>query len=388
MLRPLAIAVASLLLALALLPVGGAEQPLPPDAPPIPAGAADRSAGAAADSHYLQALDGPVHPDVVRRTLIKEAARISDIGQDTARLWLERAFFENITEQQVIDAINSAMTDNGSNPYVDAFDTIVASGADSSIPHGDPGNDAENQVEPGEVVVVDLGARFKGWVSDNTKTYYLGTEPPENFTIAYNLVHEAQRLAYSTIHHGVLAGTVDGAARHYLEDAGYGEYFIHCTGHGLGLYVHTPPLICSPDDKVYLSAARNDVVAIEPGLYFDGDFGVRIEDDFAVMWTTYDQYTHARSAYEDILIAPANWTENSTALVTAGPKVQLQGNRELINALLMVTAAVIVAAIAYKVVRGGHLRQMRIARRSRTGDGSSSVSKALRLRGWLGKVPR
>ena len=303
----------------------------------------------------LALAEGPAGVEVVKRQMIREAARISDLGQATARAWLLRAFSENLTEQMVVDAVNAAMTNNGSNPYVEAFGTIVTSGNDSAIPHGDPNDDAENVLEPGEVVVVDLGARFKGWVSDNTKTYYLGKDPPENYTIRYHLVREAQQLAVKEIRNMARAGDVDGAARNYIEAGGY--EIPHCVGHGLGLYVHTPPLICSPDDENRLKTSSNDVVAIEPGIYIEGEFGIRIEDDWAVLRTGSEQYTHAPSEYQESLLSPMNATELPVEItqVPSNP-----AGSPLLN-ILIVLSIVVVAAAAFLVIT--RIRAYRLTRR-------------------------
>jgi methionine aminopeptidase len=250
-------------------------------------------------------------PEIVKRELIHESARISDIGQAAAQGALARAFNESVTEADVIDALSQAMISAGSSQYVDGFAAIVASGTASSIPHGDPSDDADNFILPGEVVVVDIGARYKGWVSDNTKTYFIGNDPPEEFVKVYNIVFEAQRRGYEAIASLMVAGDLDSVARSYIEEQGYGENFTHCLGHGMGLYVHVPPLIC-PGSTDVLLASRNDVVAIEPGIYLENCFGVRIEDDFAVLRSGYERYTFAPSEFGAILIdPPEGWNGTS-----------------------------------------------------------------------------
>ncbi len=242
-------------------------------------------------------------PDIVKRELIQESARISDIGQAAAREALAGAFAAPVTEADVVDALSRAMVAAGSSAAVEGFEAIVASGPASAIPHGDGSDDADNFILPGEVVVVDIGARYKGWVSDNTKTYFIGSEPPAEFVKVYGIVKEAQGIGVAAVRNLARGADVDAAARSFITEQGYGEFFIHCLGHGLGLYVHVPPSICTGSDDVLLTA-RNDVVAIEPGIYLDGCFGVRIEDDFAVLRTGNERYTFAPSELEDILLAP------------------------------------------------------------------------------------
>jgi len=278
------------------------------------AAAARLAAAALALALLAPALPAAAEPDgplIVKRELIRESARISDIGQAAAKEVLARAFSEAVTEADVIAELSQAMIDAGSSELLEGFSAIVASGAASAIPHGDYSDDATNYILPGEVVVVDIGARYDGWVSDNTKTYFIGVEPPELFLSAYALVAEAQQLAVAQIRSGVLAVDLDTLARDFLAEAGYEEEFMHCLGHGLGLQVHVPPMLCPDSDDVLL-ASRNDVVAVEPGLYFDGCLGIRIEDDFAVLRTGYERYTFASAAMEDIMLAPPeDWNGTS-----------------------------------------------------------------------------
>ena len=259
----------------------------------------------------LSASGAPDAPSVVKRELIRESARLSDLGQAAARDALARAFEVPVTEADVLAALSRAMVENGSSEYVAGFEAIVASGPASAIPHGDPSDDAANLILPGEVVVVDIGARYKGWVSDNTKTYFMGPNPPEEFVEIYGVVKEAQTLASAAVQSGALARDLDSLARTFIDSKGYGEFFIHCLGHGVGLYVHVPPMLC-PDSDDVLITARNDVVAVEPGVYLEGCFGIRIEDDFAVLRTGPERYTFAPSELEEILIAPpALWNGSS-----------------------------------------------------------------------------
>lgn len=266
-----------------------------------------RAVGLVIAALLLAAPIAQAAPDVIKRELIRESARISDLGQAAARDALLRAFTEPVTESQVVEALSRAMVENGSSEYVAGFEAIVASGPASAIPHGEPTDDDSNYILPGEVVVVDIGARYKGWVSDNTKTYFIGSDPPATFLEIYAIVKEAQSRAVAAIRSGLAARDLDAVGRSYIDEQGYGDAFVHCLGHGVGLYVHVPPLIC-PDSDDYLITARNDVVAIEPGIYLDGCFGVRIEDDFAVLRTGAERYTFASADLQDILLAPpADW---------------------------------------------------------------------------------
>ncbi len=157
---------------------------------------------------------------------------------------------------------------NGANM---AFPIIVASGERAALPHAQP---TSKELKTGEFIVIDFGARIDGYVSDCTRTFFLG-KPGDKEVEAYNHVLEAQKRAFSIIKEGVEAGLVDKAARDYLKDKGMDSYFGHGLGHGVGLEVHEAPR-AAIDDKTVLKAGM--VVTIEPGVYIPGWGGVRIED--------------------------------------------------------------------------------------------------------------
>jgi Xaa-Pro aminopeptidase len=160
-----------------------------------------------------------------------------------------------------------------------AFETIVASGPNSALPHARPG---PRLLQEGDGVVLDFGGVYDGYCVDLTRTVQLG-DAGDDFRRLFAAVSEAQHAAIAAVRPGVLASTVDGAARAVLDRYGLGEAFGHGTGHGLGLEVHEDPRIGRP------LAGQPDVVlqpgmvfTIEPGVYLDGVGGVRIEDDVLV----------------------------------------------------------------------------------------------------------
>ncbi len=156
-----------------------------------------------------------------------------------------------------------------------SFEPIVASGPNSANPHHRP---TDRKIRRGDVVILDYGARYRSYCSDITRTLVVG-EPPENVESVYETVKEAQEKAFQAVKDGVTAEHVDDVARGHIERAGYGEYFIHRTGHGIGLDVHEEPYI-APGNSTIL---RNGMVfTIEPGVYLPNRFGVRIEDDVLV----------------------------------------------------------------------------------------------------------
>ncbi len=162
----------------------------------------------------------------MKNQLLLESAQISDMGMEAAKNTLLSAFYENVTEADVVRAINNALTDNGSSEYVEAFGVIVASGEQSALPHGDTSDDATNLILPGEVVVVDLGARYRGYCTDLTRTFFMGNATQEMMEI-YNITMEAQDAGIEAVQAGVWARDVDAAARDIISSYGYGENFTH-----------------------------------------------------------------------------------------------------------------------------------------------------------------
>lgn len=223
---------------------------------------------------------------------IRETNRISLIGQETARyeLWTVMMGAEK-TEAEIRDTIDAAMIAEGSNPDWPSFGTIVAAADNAAIPHGDPENHGAGPriIRPGDVVVVDLGARVNDWVSDITRTYVLG-EPNETVAAAYMAVYDAQNVTFPLITAGTMAWQPDAVARGLIAERGFGEYFIHSLGHGFGVCVHEPPLLSSSRDDPLFGLDYNvqplsptDAVTVEPGIYIpEMSFGIRIEDDFLV----------------------------------------------------------------------------------------------------------
>ncbi|NJE47035.1 aminopeptidase P family protein [Thermococcus sp. GR7] len=156
-----------------------------------------------------------------------------------------------------------------------SFEPIVASGENGANPHHAPG---ERKLRKGDLVILDYGARWEGYCSDITRTIALG-KPDEKLLEIYEIVKNAQESAFQTVREGIKAKEVDKAVRDYIAEAGYGEYFTHRTGHGLGLDVHEEPYI-GPDGEVILKNGMT--FTIEPGIYVPGLGGVRIEDDVVV----------------------------------------------------------------------------------------------------------
>jgi Xaa-Pro aminopeptidase len=159
-----------------------------------------------------------------------------------------------------------------------AFETIVAAGLRSALPHAQP---AAAKIERGDLVIVDMGAFENGYASDMTRMLFLGA-PPAKVKRIYGAVLEAQLAAIAAVRAGVRTTTVDSAARQVLKKHGLDRFFVHSTGHGLGLEIHEPPRL-GRRDKSRLAAGMT--VTIEPGVYLEDFGGIRIEDTVLVTET-------------------------------------------------------------------------------------------------------
>jgi Xaa-Pro aminopeptidase len=174
-----------------------------------------------------------------------------------------------------------------------AFDYIVASGDRGALPHGVASN---RKINRGELVTIDFGTRVNGYYSDETVTLGVG-EVPASLRKVYDVVLRAQQLALEALEVSVPAKEVDRVARQYIEDQGYGKYFGHGLGHGVGLEVHEGPTL-SPRSDALLSAGM--VFTIEPGIYIPGVGGVRIEDTVLMTVDGYRRLTQCPKQYYEV----------------------------------------------------------------------------------------
>mgnify|MGYP001207865476 CR=1 FL=1 len=179
-----------------------------------------------------------------------------------------------ITERELAAELTVALLRCGSAPEL-PFAPIVAFGANSANPHAVPG---DTPLKPGELVLFDWGASYQDYFSDITRTLALG-DPGEELRRIYQVVLQANQQGRATGKPGVPAGAIDRAARQVIEQAGYGEFFIHRTGHGLGMESHEPPYLYAENP---LSLESGMVYTVEPGIYLPGKGGVRIEDDVVI----------------------------------------------------------------------------------------------------------
>lgn len=156
-----------------------------------------------------------------------------------------------------------------------AFESIVASGPNGSMPHARP---TDRKIQNGDFITMDFGCKYEGYCSDMTRTVAVGSISVEMRKV-YDTVLEAQLLALDAIHEGVKGSEIDSVARNYISNAGYGEYFGHGLGHSFGLEVHEEPRFSKYCEKTIKSGM---CLSVEPGIYLPGKFGVRIEDTIKV----------------------------------------------------------------------------------------------------------
>ena len=152
-----------------------------------------------------------------------------------------------------------------------SFETIIASGSRSALPHGRASTQA---IPSGAFVVCDFGVILSGYCSDETRTVWVGSVPADARR-CYEAVRQAQQAAVEAVRPGITVGEVDAAARKPLRESGLARYFTHSTGHGVGLEIHESPRVAAGQEEILQPGM---VITIEPGVYFPGKWGVRIED--------------------------------------------------------------------------------------------------------------
>jgi len=202
--------------------------------------------------------------------LIKKAARISD------KVFNEvlKSIKPGVRELDVSAEISFLHKSYGAER--DAFEAIVASGPRGALPHGIA---SAKKIRKGEFVTLDFGCVYRGYCCDITRTVAVG-EPAKKLREIYRIVSEAQMEAIEAVKSGMLAKELDAVARRYIAKNGFGRFFVHSLGHGIGLQIHESPRISSQSSYRLIDG---NVITIEPGIYLPGIGGVRIEDDVWVM---------------------------------------------------------------------------------------------------------
>ena len=191
---------------------------------------------------------------------------------------------EGMTEREIALELEFFIRRQGAERV--AFDFIVVSGKNGALPHGIP---TEKRVERGDFITMDFGAVVDGYHSDMTRTVAVGAVSDEQRQV-YQTVLDAQKAALNTLKAGILCKDGDAAARRVIESAGYGAYFGHATGHGVGVEIHEEPRLSAASEQT-LEAGQ--VVTVEPGIYLTGRFGVRIEDMVLITEDGYRNFTHS-----------------------------------------------------------------------------------------------
>ncbi|MBA3654613.1 MAG: aminopeptidase P family protein [Actinobacteria bacterium] len=200
---------------------------------------------------------------------MREAARIADDALAAVRPLLA----QGITEQDFAIALDFEIRKLGASG--NSFETIVAAGPNGAKPHARP---SSRKIEEGELVVLDFGAIVDGYCSDMTRTVCAG-EPSPELQKMVDVVAESQRAGVAAVKAGVSAAEVDKVCRDVIVDAGWGDAFMHSTGHGVGLDIHEAPWVSATSTD---TLAPGHVVTVEPGVYLEGLGGVRIEDTVVV----------------------------------------------------------------------------------------------------------
>lgn len=201
--------------------------------------------------------------------IIQEAVNITEKAYDYILGFVKLG----VTEIEVANELDFYMRGLGATGV--SFDTIVASGVRSAMPHGVA---SDKIIEEGDMVTIDFGCYYKGYTSDMTRTFAVG-DPGEKLKEIYEIVLEANKRVTEAAKAGMTGAELDAVARDYITEQGYGDAFGHTTGHGIGLEVHEGPAISFRNEE---KLVPNNVITNEPGIYVPGLGGVRIEDDLVI----------------------------------------------------------------------------------------------------------
>lgn len=201
--------------------------------------------------------------DADEYTRLKANAQTADVAMQIA--W--SAMSPGMTETAVAEIARNSFVAQGAKPLF----TIVGAGANGAFPHHHTG---DTKLAAGQAVVMDIGGGMDGYSSDITRMAIMGTAP-DGYQDVHDIVNAAVEAALAAARPGVMAKDVDAAARGVITDAGYGDYFLHRTGHGMGIEVHEPPYLTGASETVL---DEGMVFSIEPGIYLPGRFGIRLEE--------------------------------------------------------------------------------------------------------------
>lgn len=216
--------------------------------------------------------------------IMRKAAKIAD----DAFVHIQSFIKPGVTEIEVANELEFFMRKEGATSS--SFDIIVASGLRSAMPHGVA---SDKEIQSGELVTMDYGALYQGYCSDITRTVAVG-EVSEELKAIYDTVLEAQLRGVNGIKPGITGKEADALTRDYITEQGFGEYFGHSTGHGLGMEVHEGPGVSSGTKTALVPGM---VVTVEPGIYIPNVGGCRIEDDIVITEKGNERLTHASKEF-------------------------------------------------------------------------------------------
>ncbi len=203
-------------------------------------------------------------------TNIKEAVKITD------RVLLEgqKEIKEGMTEKELANLLDYYHVKFGGEKP--SFDTIVAFGENAALPHATPG---DRKLKSGDIITVDFGCFYNGYCSDMTRTFFFGEPKSQELIKIHDIVNEAGKRQMAAVKEGASTKEIDAIGRDYIKEQGYGEFFAHGTGHGIGLEIHESPRLNNVSDFILKEGMA---ITIEPGIYIEGLGGVRIENDLIV----------------------------------------------------------------------------------------------------------
>lgn len=237
-----------------------------------------------------------LHGDICDLRMVKDAEEVELMRRAQE---VTDAAFEHIcgfiqpgqTEQQIRVELENYMLSHGADAL--SFSTIIASGPNGANPHAQPG---ERQVQKGDLIVMDYGAGFHDYHSDMTRTVSVG-EPSDEQRTVYDVVRRAHETCAAAVHAGVIGRDIHQMAVDVISEAGYGDYFGHGLGHGVGIEIHERPNFGLRWNR---PVPAGSVVTIEPGIYLPGRFGIRLEDFGLVTEDGYEPFT--RSTHDLVVV--------------------------------------------------------------------------------------
>lgn len=245
----------------------------------------------------VKTVNGDAFIEAVR--VVKDEAEIEAL-QEASRMadevvgLIKQDIQVGMTERALVDQLANRWRMAGSEAM--SFPAIIGIGKNGAEPHHEPD---ESVIEPGTTLIVDTGGLYQHYCSDITRTFVVG-EPTEEIREVYELVLAANLAGIEAAKPGVTLGEVDDTVRAVIEQGGYGQYFTHRTGHGVGLDIHEAPYVVSGNQQVLRPGM---VMSIEPGIYLPGRFGVRIEDLIVITESGARPLNQAPKQFQDVVVS-------------------------------------------------------------------------------------